>query len=61
MRKYGSQNFSVFSTEGLFVMAVALTSHWNILTILAFLEFFIRNDIVILAFFETIELNCDCC
>ena len=28
------------STEGLFVMAVALTSHWNILTILAFLESF---------------------
>ena len=29
-----------YSTEGLFVMAVALTSHWNFLTTLAFLECF---------------------
>jgi hypothetical protein len=28
------------STEGLFLMAVALTSHWNFLTILALLESF---------------------
>ena len=27
-------------TEGLFLMAVALTSHWNVLTTLAFLKWF---------------------
>ena len=32
--------YALHSTEGLFVMAVALTSHWNFLTILAFLECF---------------------
>ena len=29
-----------YSTEGLFLMAVALTPHWNFLTTLAFLECF---------------------
>ena len=32
--------YALHSTEGLFVMAVALTSHWNFLTILAFLVTF---------------------
>ena len=31
---------SRYTTEGLFLMAVALTSHWKFLTTLAFLECF---------------------
>ena len=32
--------YALHSTEGLFVMAVTLTSHWNFLTLLTFLESF---------------------
>ena len=35
------ENFGYgYSTEGLFVMAVALTLHWNFMTTLEFLEYF---------------------
>ena len=53
-RNSGTTDLSVGSTETKYIKLKTKTQNPKPKTILLFMEFFIKNDIIILAFFETI-------